>query len=238
MNESNQPPDLHLLKRFFDAELETFRSHLNLMGTTAIEQVKRSVQALVEGDIGLADQVIAVDDELDQLEIKIDEEAVRYMSLRAPIATELRLVIVGMKASHDLERVGDEAVGIAKRAVRLAAEPPLKPYVDIPRMSAMALEMLRDALDCLFHQDADKAVAVIRRDEQVDQLNKQLYRELTSFMIEKPGTISRAIELMFISKSLERIADHATNIAEEMIYLAKGKDVRHDDAVKKGSANP
>jgi phosphate transport system protein len=226
------------MKRFFDAELETFRDQLRTMGDTAVRQVSDAVKALVEGNVGLADRVIAADDELDQLEIKIDEEAVRYMSLRAPIATELRIVIVGMKASHDLERVGDEAVGIAKRAVRLAAEPPLKPYVDIPRMTTMALEMLRDALDCLFHHDTDKALAVIRRDEQVDQLNKQLYRELTSFMIETPGTISRAIELMFISKSLERIADHATNIAEEMIYLAKGKDVRHDDAVKKGVANP
>ena len=226
------------MKRFFDAELETFRTHLITMGETSIRQVREAVKALVDGDIALAKKVVAADDELDQLEIKIDEEAVRYMSLRAPIATELRMVIVGMKASHDLERVGDEAVSIAKRAVRLAAEPPLKPYVDIPRMTTMALEMLRDALDCFLHVDTDKAVAVIRRDEQVDQLNKQLYRELTSFMVENPGNISRAIELMFISKSIERIADHATNIAEEMIYLAKGKDVRHDDAVKKGVANP
>ena len=225
------------MKRFFDAELETFRSHLILMGEVSIRQVRDAVKALVDADVGLADRVIAADDELDQLEVKIDEEAVRYMNLRTPIATELRLVIVGMKASHDLERVGDEAVGIAKRAVRLAAEPPLKPYVDIPRMTAMALEMLRDALDCFLHGDTAKAVAIIRRDEEVDQLNKQLYRELTSFMIEQPGTISRAIELMFISKSLERIADHATNIAEEMIYLEKGRDVRHNDAVKKGEAS-
>jgi len=222
------------MKRFFDAELETFRSHLILMGETSVRQVRDAIKALVEGDIGLADRVIAADDELDHLEVSIDEEAVRYMNLRAPIATELRLVIVGMKASHDLERVGDEATGIAKRAVRLAAEPPLKPYVDIPRMATIALEMLRDALDCFLNGDTDKAIAVIRRDSEVDAINKQLYRELTSYMIEKPGTISRAIELMFISKSIERIADHATNIAEEMIYLAKGQDVRHDDSVKNG----
>ena len=221
------------MKRFFDAELESFRSHLILMGETAASQVRSAVKALVEGNTSLADQVIAADDEIDQLEVKIDEEAMRYMNLRAPIATELRLVIVGMKASHDLERVGDEATSIAKRAVRLSAEPPLKPYVDIPRMAAIALEMLRDALDCFLNGDTEKALAVCRRDAEVDQINKQLYRELTSFMIEKPGTISRAIELMFISKSLERIADHATNIAEEMIYLAKGKDVRHSDELKK-----
>ncbi|HRE06692.1 MAG TPA: phosphate signaling complex protein PhoU [Opitutaceae bacterium] len=221
------------MKRFFDTELETFRSQLILMGETSIRQVRDAIKALVDADVGLADRVIAADDELDLLEIQIDDEAIRYMNLRAPVATELRLVIVGMKASHDLERVGDEATSIAKRSVRLAAEPPLKPYVDIPRMAGIALEMLRDALDCFLDGDADKALSVCRRDAEVDQINKQLYRELTSYMIEKPGTISRALELMFISKSIERIADHATNIAEEMIYLAKGKDVRHSDEVKK-----
>jgi len=233
----NLPTDLPVMKRFFDSELESFRSNLMVMGETAASQVRLAVKALVEGDASLADQVIAADDEIDQLEVKIDEEAMRYMNLRAPVATELRLVIVGMKASHDLERVGDEATSIAKRAVRLSAEPPLKPYVDIPRMANIALEMLRDALDCFLNGDTEKALAICRRDAEVDQINKQLYRELSSFMIEKPGTISRALELMFISKSLERIADHATNIAEEMIYLAKGKDVRHTDEVKKnGSA--
>jgi phosphate transport system protein len=223
------------MKRFFDAELETFRSQLILMGETAIEQVRTAIQALVEAKTGLAEQVIASDDKLDRLEVEIDNEAVRYMNLRAPIASELRLVIVGMKASHDLERVGDEATSIAKRAIKLSAEPPLKPYIDIPRMVSMALEMLRDALDCFLQVDEAKAVAVCKRDAEVDNLNRQLYRELTSFMIERPETISRAIELMFISKSIERIADHATNIAEEMIYLSQGKDVRHTEEVKKDS---
>jgi phosphate transport system protein len=140
-----------------------------------------------------------------------------------------------MKASHDLERVGDEATSIAKRAIKLSAEPPLKPYIDIPRMTTMAMEMLRDALDCFLQEDEAKAIAVCKRDIEVDSINRQLYRELTSFMVEKPETISRAIELMFISKSLERIADHATNIAEEMIYLSKGKDVRHTEELKKGN---
>ncbi len=221
------------MKRFFDAELETFRTHLITMGETSIRQVREAVKALVDGDTVLAKKVVDADDELDQLEIKIDEEAVRYMSLRAPIATELRMVIVGMKASHDLERVGDEAVGIAKRAVRLAAEPPLKPYVDIPRMTQTAIEMLRDALDCFIHADSAKAIAVVKRDKEVDAINKQLYRELSSYMIEQPGTITRALELMFISKSIERIADHATNIAEEMVFLSDAQDIRHDEALKK-----
>ncbi len=221
------------MKRFFDAELETFRSHLMLMGETAIRQVRNALQALVTADAALADQVIAADDEIDNLEIQIDNEAIRYMNLRSPIATELRLVIVGMKASHDLERVGDEATSIAKRAVKLAAEPPLKPYVDIPRMGNIALEMLRDALECFLDSDTEKAIAVIGRDREVDAINKQLYRELSSYMIERPQSISRALELMFISKSIERIADHATNIAEEMVFLAQAKDIRHRDDLKK-----
>lgn len=226
------------MKRFFDTELETFRSHLLLMGEKSMDQVRQALKALVEGNIALADQVIAADDEIDQLEMSIDDEAIRYMNLRAPIATELRLVIVGMKASHDLERVGDEATSIAKRAVKLAAEPPLKPYVDIPRMANIALEMLRDALDCFLHGDEEKAMAVVRRDSEVDSINKQLYRELTSYMIERPQSISRALELMFISKSIERIADHATNIAEEMVFLAHAKDIRHNDELKKSGTTP
>ena len=224
------------MKRFFDAELESFRSHLILMGEKSMEQVRRALQALVDRDISLADQVIAADDEIDKLEIGIDDDAIRYMNLRAPIATELRLVIVGMKASHDLERVGDEATNIARRAVRLSAEPPLKPYVDIPRMAEIAIEMLRDSLDCFLNGDANKALAVVQRDNEVDAINKQLYRELSSYMIESPETISRALELMFISKSIERIADHATNIAEEMIFLVQAKDIRHSEEVKKGGA--
>ena len=221
------------MRRFFDAELETFRSHLILMGETAVRQVRDALRALVEGDSALARSVFVADDELDTLEVKIDNEAVRFMNLRAPIASDLRLVIVGMKAGHDLERVGDEASNIAKRAIKLSAEPPLKPYVDIPRMTEITMEMLRDALDCLLQGDEAKALAVCKRDVEVDNLNRQVYRELTSFMVENPETISRAIELMFISKSIERIADHATNIAEETIFLFRGKDVRHTDEVKK-----
>jgi len=221
------------MRRFFDSELDTLRSHLVQMGERAIEQVRLAMRALVEADPKLAQQVRDGDDVLDQLEVKIDEEGVRYMSLRNPIASDLRLVVVGMKAGHDLERVGDEANNIAKRAIRLAGEPPLKPFIDLPRMADIALSMLRDALDCFLQHDNDKALAVIRRDQGVDDLNRQFYRELSSYMAEKPETISRALELMFISKSIERIADHATNIAEEMVYLSKGEDIRHSEELKK-----
>ena len=224
------------MKRFFDSELESFRSNLVLMGEIAVRQVRDAMKSLVDSDLSLADQVAAADDELDQLEIKIDEEAIRYMSLRSPVATELRLVIVGMKASHDLERVGDEATNIVRRVARLSSEPAIKPYVDLPRMTNLAVQMLRDAMDCFLTIDAEKALSVCQRDKEVEDINRQLYRELTSYMIERPGTISRALELMFISKSVERIADHATNIAEEMIYLAKGEDIRHTEQTRNPDA--
>ena len=214
------------MKRFYDSELETFRVHLIKMGEISIKQVQDAITSLVESDAELAKRVIAGDDEVDDLEVEMDEEAICYMNMRSPIASDLRLLIVGMKASHDLERVADEAVGIAKRVKRLAKEIPLKPYIDIPRMASIALEMLRDALDCFLDGDAEKAATVISRDKEVDAINKQLYRELTGHMVEDQETISRGIELMFISRSIERIADHATNIAEEMIYLVKGKNVR------------
>jgi len=225
------------MKRFFDTELETFRSNLVLMGEIAVRQVRQAIEAMVNADLSLAEQVAAADDELDQLEIKIDEEAIRYMSLRSPVATELRLVIVGMKASHDLERVGDEATNIVRRVARLSSEPPLKSYEDLPRMAAMAVEMLRDALDCFLRVDAEKALAVCQRDKDVDEINRALYQELTGYMIENPKTTNRALELMFISKSVERIADHASNIAEEMIYLANGEDVRHTEATRNPDAS-
>lgn len=214
------------MKRFYDSELETFRVHLIKMGEISIKQVQDAITSLDESDAELAKRVIAGDDEVDDLEVEMDEEAICYMNMRSPIASDLRLLIVGMKASHDLERVADEAVGIAKRVKRLAKEIPLKPYIDIPRMASIALEMLRDALDCFLDGDAEKAATVISRDKEVDAINKQLYRELTGHMVEDQETISRGIELMFISRSIERIADHATNIAEEMIYLVKGKNVR------------
>ena len=221
------------MRRFFDSELESFRSQLLQMGEIALRQVRDATRALVEGDLALADRVIAADDELDRFEVKLDEEAVRYLNLRAPVASELRVLIVGMKASHDLERVGDEATNIARRVAKLTAEPPLKPYVDLPRMAQIASGMLRDALDCFLQDDEGKALGVVQRDAEVDLINRQLYRDLSSFMIENPATISRALELMFISKAVERIADHATNIAEETIYLTRGRDIRHSVETRK-----
>lgn len=215
------------MERFFDKELEKFRSDLSIMGAKAIEQVRKVTEALVEHDLELAQAVRDADNEIDELEKQIDAEAIRYMSLRNPVASELRLVVVGMKASHDLERVADEATNIAKRIPRIAEEKPLKDYIDLPRMSDIAVEMLNDALTALFEGDLEKAKNILARDKDVDRLDKQLYRELSGFMLEKAGVTTIALELMFISRAFERIADHAGNIAEEVIFLIEGKDVRH-----------
>ena len=184
------------------------------------------MRALVDRDDALAGEVLHDDNILDQYEVDIDDIAIHLLA-KAPLATELRLITVAMKISQNLERVGDEAVTIARRSIELGTEPQLKPYVDLPRMAAMSLEMLRDSITAFINREPDKARAVIPRDSDVDNLNRQLHRELSSYMVERPSNISRCLRLMVISKSLERIADHATNIAEEVVYLYEAIDIRH-----------
>ena len=210
----------------FEEELSLLKETLLAMASHAESAVARSIRALVERDEALARKVQEDDNILDRLEVEIDDLAIQLLT-KAPLATELRLITVAMKISQNLERVGDEAVTIARRAIDLNAEPQLKPYVDLPRMAAMSLEMLRDALTAFVNREPDKARAVVPRDHDVDDLNRQLHRELSSYMVERPTTISRCLHLMVISKSLERIADHATNIAEEVVYLYEAKDIRH-----------
>ncbi len=207
-------------------EMTKLKDSLLAMASHAETAVARSIRALVERDDALARQVQEDDNVLDQFEITIDDTAIHLLA-KAPLATDLRLTTVAMKISQNLERVGDSAVTIARRAIDLGAEPQLKPYVDIPRMATMSLEMLRDAITAFINREPDRARAVIPRDSDVDDLNRQLHRELSSFMVERPTTISRCLHLMVISKSLERIADHATNIAEEVVYLYEAIDIRH-----------
>ena len=210
----------------FEQELAGLKEKLLTMASHAEGAVTRAIKALVERDDELARRVMADDVLVDQLEIEIDELAIHLLS-KAPLATDLRLITVAMKISHDLERVSDEATTIARRSLELSLEPQLKPYIDIPRMAGMALEMLKDALDAFVNRDTAKARAIVPRDKEVDMLNKQLHRELSSYMVERPSTISRCLNLMVISKSLERVADHATNIAEEVVYLYEARDIRH-----------
>lgn len=210
----------------FDEELQMLKDKLLAMASHADSAVSRSIRSLTERDDALARQVQADDNILDQYEIEIDDVAIHLLSM-APVASTLRLITVAMKISQNLERVGDEAVKIARRAVDLNAEPQLKPYVDIPRMAQMSLKMLRGALDAFVQKQPEVARVIIPSDSEVDKLNHQLNRELSSFMVESPVNISRCLSLMTISRSLERVADHATNIAEEVVYLYEAQDIRH-----------
>lgn len=216
----NVPPTHHEL------ELAHLKDRLLLMAAHAEKAVDNAITALVERIADKASRVIEDDSILDDLEKEIDELSIRLL-LKAPLATELRFVTVAMKISRDLERIGDEATTIARRTLELNVEPQLKPYVDIPRMARIALEMLKEALDAFVNHDTPRACRVIPRDKEVDAIHKQLQRELASFMIENPTTITRSLNLMTISKALERIADHATNIAEEVVYIYEGRDIRH-----------
>lgn len=221
------------MQRHFDLELNKLKELLLTMASHAETSVTGALRALVERDDSLAEQVKRDDDKLDQLEVELDEMAIGLLALNAPLAIDLRLITTAMKISHDLERVGDEATTIARRGIELNREPQMKAYVDIPRMGALGLEMLRDALDAFVNKNPAKARAVVPRDKQVDEIHKQLQRELVSYMIETPATITRALNLMVISKSLERIADHASNIAEEVVFLYEGRDIRHSEKAAK-----
>lgn len=220
----------------FEQDLASLKEKLLTMASRADSAVSRGIRALVDRDDDLARAVIEDDSILDEFEKEIDVMAITLLS-KAPLAKDLRFITVAMKVSQNLERVGDEATTVCRRALELSQEPQLKPYVDIQRMAQTGLEMLRDAIDAFVTGDAEKARAIVPRDKEVDAINRQLHRELASYMIEKPTTITRALNLMVVSKSLERIADHATNIAEEVVYLFKAEDIRHLGKGKNGSSN-
>ncbi len=215
------------MQRRFDQQIADLREKLLTMASHAETAVNRAVQALVERDDSLACRVEADDSVLDQFEVALDEICIELLALRAPVASDLRLITVAMKVSQNLERVGDEATKIARRVLELIREPPLKSRVDLPRMSQLAIEMLKGALDAFVNGDTNKAANIIRHDHEVDALNKQIHGTLVNLMLEDRQTITRCLNLMIVSKSLERIADHATNIAEEVVYLFEARDIRH-----------
>jgi phosphate transport system protein len=211
----------------FDDEMGQFKEMLLTMGSYAESSLSQAIQAVTDRNDQLAEQVRHNDDITDRYEMDIDDMAINLLA-KAPLATDLRLITVAMKISQNLERIGDEATTIARRALELNGEPQLKSYIDIPRMAAIALGMLKESLDAFVNKEPEKARTVIPRDKEVDALNRQLYRELSSFMVENPATITRCLNLMTVSKSLERVADHATNIAEEVVYLCEARDIRHE----------
>lgn len=209
-----------------EKDLNQLKETLLTMASHAEAVVRDAVKALVERDDDLARAVKVKDDTIDQLEKDVDEAAVRLLA-KAPLASDLRLILVAMKISRDLERVGDEATTISRRAMELNAEPPLKDDNNVPGMAELALAMLRDSLDAFVQRDAAKARAVVPRDKEIDRMNKQAHRVLVSHMIEKPACITSCLNLMVISKSIERIGDHAANIAEDVVYLYEAEDIRH-----------
>jgi phosphate transport system protein len=217
------------MENHFEMGLESLRQKLLLMASHAETAVNQSVQALVQRDHDLAIRVKEDDRVIDHFEVEIDDLVIQLLT-KAPLASNLRLVTVAMKISQNLERIGDEATKIAKRARDLAQEPPIKINLDLPRMASLALDMLKASLDAFVNRDPIAARAVIPRDKQVDALNKQIHSALVQHMVENPDTIARCLHWMVASKSLERIADHATNVAEDVVYLCEAQDIRHTGA--------
>jgi phosphate transport system protein len=219
--------------RQYEEELRNLRTTLLQMGGLVERQIANAVDSLVERDSELARQTIVRDAEVNRMDIDTDALCIRLLALRQPAASDLRFITTGLKITTDLERIGDMAVNICERVLELNHEPVLKPYIDIPRMATLAQSMVKDSLDAFVNNDTDLAEQVIARDDEVDQLNYQIFRELLSYMAEEPRTISRATRVLFVSKYLERIADHATNIAEMVVFMVKGKTIRHMDKDKK-----
>jgi len=214
------------MENHFEAGIENLRQRLLVMASHAEKAVNESVQSLMQRDHDLALRVRTDDDVIDKFEVEIDELAIMLLT-KAPLASNLRLVTVAMKISQNLERIGDEATKIAKRSRDLAQEPPVKINLDLPRMATLALAMVKDALDSFVQRDSAAARAIIPRDKEVDALNKLIHQQLAQYMMENPDTIARCLHWIVAAKSLERIADHAKNIAEEVVYLCEAQDIRH-----------
>jgi phosphate transport system protein len=215
------------MARHFHEELDGLKQTLLAMGALVEDQIRQVMRALVDRDDALAQSVIARDREVNAYDVEVDEKCVELLALHQPAAGDLRFLTTAMKIVTDLERIGDQAVNIAQRARELNVEPQLKPYIDLPRMAELAQAMVKESLDAFVARDTELARRVCGEDEAVDALNHQIFRELLTFMMEDPKTIPRAIRLILIARFLERVADHATNIAEMVIFMVDSKMVRH-----------
>lgn len=214
------------MQRHFDEQLQELREHLLAMGSLAETMIVKSVKALVEGSETLIQEVFAHEEEMDQQCIETDQRCFTLLALQQPMAGDLRFIAVAIKINGDLERIGDLAVNISQATLSLIREPTLKPLIDIPRMAQLCTEMVKKSLDAFVARDPELARIVIESDDAVDLLRDQVFRELLSYMISVPTTIPRALDLVLVSRYLERIADHATNIAEDVIYIVRGEDIR------------
>jgi phosphate transport system protein len=215
------------MERRLDHDLDRIRQGLLKMAGMVENMVAKATQALLERRAPLCAEVIASDRIVDQLEMEIDDYCHSVLGRKQPAAVDLRFLVAVMKINSDLERIGDSAVNIAQSVEQLIDQPPLKPYIDLPHLSELVQTMVRQSLDALVNRDTELATAVLASDDAVDGLYHQLFRELLTYMIEDPKNITRALHLLLICRNMERIADHATNIAEDVIYYVEGRDVRH-----------
>ena len=215
------------MERHFEHDLEQLKERLLVMAGLAERAVHQSVQAVFEKNENLANRVLEEEPAINEMQIEIDDRVMQLVALQAPMAVDLRFILSASRINNDLERIGDQAVNIAQSALRILRHPQVKPYVDLPRMSELAEGMVRESLNALVHRDADFAKSVLLRDDEVDHLRDQIFRELLTYMMENSAVVFPAFELVLITKNLERIGDHATNIAEDVIYMVVGRDVRH-----------
>ena len=215
------------MERRFDDDLRQLKERLLAMAGMAEDSIGKAVKALVDRNPAMAQAVIKEDVGINQLEVEIEETCLTLLARYQPEAKDLRFIAMVFKIVNDLERVGDQAVNVAERTLDLLKEPLLKPLIDIPKMAQLAQQMLKDGLDAFVNRDADLARAVCRRDDEVDRLNDQVYQELLVYVTKDPNTVARAVDLILIGRHLERVADHATNIAEDVYYLVRGTTIKH-----------
>lgn len=220
----------------FQRELEALKQNLLKMAALVEEGIREAVQSLVKRDSQLAQKTFEGEDRINKLEITIEDMCLKLLALRQPMAADLRFITAAMKIITDLERMGDQAVNIAERSITLMQEPQLKPYIDIPRMTEIAQSMVKDVLDAFVNRDSKLARSVCERDDLVDGLNDQVFRELLTYMISDPKTITRSVHLMIVCRCLERIADHATNIAEDVIFMVDALVIKHHADVREKDA--
>ncbi len=223
------------METHFQKELQGLKEDLLMMAALVEEAISTAVQSLVKRDSDLAQKTFEGEDRINAMEIAIDDSCLRLLALRQPMAADLRFITSAMKIVTDLERMGDQAVNIAERAISLNQEPQLKPYIDIPKIAEITQSMVKDVLDAFVNRDPNLARSVCERDDLVDGLNDQVFRELLTYMGEDPQTITRAVHLMIVCRCLERIADHATNLAEDVIFMLDARVIKHHaDAKEEG----
>ena len=215
------------MERHFETEMQALRNRLLSMGAMVEERVHQAVLALMERNAAAAEKIVTGDQEVNELQIEVDDRCLKLLALQQPMASDLRLITAAMKINADLERIGDQAVNVAENALKIMDAAPLRPIIDLPRMAEIAEAMTRDSLDAFVRKDAALARSVLARDDEVDRLKDHIFRVLLTYMMADPGTIERALSLILVSRNLERIADHATNIAEDVIFVVEAKDVRH-----------